>query len=241
MDPRSLFKKALQMLLIPIIYRHCPIVLEPPRLYFWLDVLYRTRSLPGAVVEIGVAKGGTAAFSFNFLRQIQSNREYVGIDTFAGFKKDQFLEDVRLGNNWDNFRAFSANSLGICRRVLRIHNAQEVKLVEGDISNIDDDRLPSNISACLLDVDLAVPIYDGLKLIWARMEDGGVVVVDDCYENNKGEWQALAGYRRFCTENGLNEHYFCGTGYLVKGDPTAMAYLSSAPLFMRHQSLLYGG
>lgn len=218
---KTVVKKNIKMCLAPLIYRHYPIGLQPPRLYFWLDALYKTRNLSGAVVEIGVAGGGTSAFSFNFLRQIASKREYIGIDTFGGFIEEQFAEDVKFGNNWKNFRLFAANSIDLVRKILKMHDAQEVKLLQGDISKIDQAKIPHSISACLLDVDLAVPIYDGLKLVWPLVENGGVIVVDDCYDDNKGDWQALVGYRKFCHEMSLAEHFFCGTGYLVKGNPVS--------------------
>jgi hypothetical protein len=59
-----------------------------------------------------------------------------------------------------------------------MHGAEDVKLIQADISKIDKARFPTSISACLLDVDLAVPIYDGLTLIWPRLETGGVIVVE---------------------------------------------------------------
>ena len=85
---------------------------------------------------------------------------------------------------------------------------------------MDRASIPDRISACLVDVDLAVPVYDGLRLVWPHMENGRYLV-DDCLENNEGDWQAIIGYRRFCKEAGLDEHFFCGVGFLVKGDPTA--------------------
>ena len=136
---------------------------------------HKTRHLSGAVLEIGVYHGGTSAISFNFLRQIASQREYVGIDTFSGFMKEQFAADADLGNNWRNFGFFATNSPRLARKVLSLHDAREVTLLQGDVSGMDKTKIQMN-SACLVDVDLAVPVYDGLKLVWPQMEDGGVIV-----------------------------------------------------------------
>jgi O-methyltransferase len=221
MSVKSFVKRNVKLIFAPLVYRSYPIVLQPSRLYFWLDVLHMTRYLTGAVIEVGVAEGGTSAFSFNFLNEIASRREYIGIDTFSGFVKEHFAEDVRLGNDPSKREAFSATSIDVVRKVLRMHGAEKVRLIQADISKIDESLLPTSISACLLDVDLAIPIYDGLKVLWPRLEDGGIIVVDDCYENNADDWQAIIGYRKFCEEKGLNEQFFCGTGYLVKGSQTA--------------------
>ena len=216
------------MMLAPLVYRNYPIGLREPRFYLWMDALYKTRHLSGPVVEVGVAAGGTSAFSFNFLRQIDSKRDYIGLDTFGGFSEEQFAEDVRLGNDWKNFSLFSANSPSLVRKVLKMHGAENVKLIQGDISKIDKARLPTNISACLLDVDLAIPIYDGLALIWPLLETGGIIVVDDCFEDHTRSWQALIGYRKFCQEMALDQHFFCGAGYLVKGDAPDESFPSTS-------------
>jgi predicted O-methyltransferase YrrM len=192
---------------------------------------FKTRHLSGAAIEIGIAAGGTCIISNRFLRQIQSKREYIGVDTFGGFSEEVFAEDVKLGNDWKNFSRFSANSIDLVRKILRMHGAKDVKLLQGDISKIDRTRLPQSISACLLDVDLAVPIYDGLKLIWPLLETGGIVVVDDCFVDNQGDWQALKGFRKFCGEMGLEERFFCAAGYLVKGaSPGDNIAFESAPV-----------
>ena len=120
---------------------------------------------------------------------------------------------------------FSANSQNLVRKVLKMHGAGEVKLIQGDISKIDKAKFPKSISACLLDVDLAVPIYDGLSLVWPLLETGGVIVVDDCYESRGGGgWQALTGYRKFCQEMELDQHFFYGAAYLVKGSAAAEGF-----------------
>jgi hypothetical protein len=224
---KSSIKLNLKMMLAPLLYRYYPIGLQPPRFYLWMDALYKTKDLLGPVVEVGIAAGGTSAFSFNFLRQIDSRRDYICVDTFDGFPEEQFAEDVRLGNDPKKFTMFSANSQDLVRKILNMHGAGDVKLIQGDISKIDKARFPTSISACLLDVDLAVPIYDGLTLIWPRLETGGVIVVDDCYESSgTGDWQALIGYRRFCQQMKLDQKFFCGAAYLVKG--SAEAFPSSS-------------
>src|ERR1700733_14570490 len=230
---KNVIRRNMKMTLAPLLYRNYPIGLQPPRLYLWMDALYKTRHLSSPIVEVGVAAGGTSAFSFKFLRQIDSRRDYICVDTFNGFTKEQFAEDVRLGNEWKKFTMFSANSQNLVRKVLKMHGAGDVKLIQGDISKIDKAKFPKSISACLLDVDLAVPIYDGLSLVWPLLEDGGVIVVDDCYESRGGGgWQALTGYRKFCQEMELDQHFFYGAAYLVKGSAAAEGFPSSKEVLL---------
>lgn len=230
---KNVIRRNMKMTLAPLLYRNYPIGLQPPRLYLWMDALYKTRHLSSPIVEVGVAAGGTSAFSFKFLRQIDSRRDYICVDTFNGFTKEQFAEDVRLGNEWKKFSMFSANSQSLVRKVLKMHGAGDVKLIQGDISKIDKAKFPKSISACLLDVDLAVPIYDGLSLVWPLLETGGVIVVDDCYESRgPGGWQALTGYRKFCQEMELDQHFFYGAAFLVKGSAAAEGFPASKEVFL---------
>jgi hypothetical protein len=208
---KALTKRALA----PLLYRNT-IGLRPRRFYLWLDCLQRTGAMAGAVVEIGVASGGTAAFSHRFLREGGDTRAYYCIDTFHGFVKEQFAEDVRLGNSWKHYRQFSANSMSLVRKVLDMHGATDTIIIQADVSTLRQEQLPQQISACLLDVDLAVPIYDGLKLIWPLVESGGLVAVDDCYDDNESDWQAIKGLRRFCDEMSLDYRVSYGMGFLSK-------------------------
>jgi predicted O-methyltransferase YrrM len=91
----------------------------------------------------------------------------------------------------------------------------KVEVVEGDIVELAESALPSEISVCLMDVDLAIPIQAGLKKIYPRLVPGGIVLVDDCEDEGDTEWAgARVGYRRFVEEAGLPERYDSGFGVI---------------------------
>jgi O-methyltransferase len=74
-----------------------------------------------------------------------------------------------------------------------------------------DLSLPDQVAVCLLDVDLEIPVYEGLRRIVPRLAPGGVVLVDDCDEDTT--WAgARAGYSRFVSDTGVTEDYFLGMG-----------------------------
>jgi hypothetical protein len=108
---------------------------------------------------------------------------------------------------------FSANSVGLARRVLRLHGIQDVELIKADICAYPSSTLP-RISVCLLDVDLSKPTYEGLRRVWPKVEDGGVVLVDDC--SPESSWKARHGYAKFMNEIGRPEEYNFGFGTLRK-------------------------
>ena len=207
-----MLKTAIKKTLAPILYRHYPIGLSPARFHLWLDCLRKTNGVDGTVMEIGVSAGGTAAFSRNYLRELGDDRPYLCVDTFSGFVKEQFDKDVSLGNTKRSMRSFSANSIDLVRRVLDLHQATDVRLVKADISKMPLSEMPASVSACLLDVDLAVPVYDGLKLVWPRLARGGIIMVDDCQEGDG--WQALVGVRQFAAEFGVQPQLQHGAALL---------------------------
>lgn len=207
-------KRLAKSLLRPLIYRYHPIGLQPERLQLWLRTLIETSSVEGDVVEVGCSLGGTAAFSWRMLRNLGVAKRYVCVDTFSGFVPDQFDDDLRRGNREANRWLFADNSIGLVRAILDQHGAREIALVQGNIAKIPESQLPERISAALLDVDLALPIYEGLKKLYPRLSPGGVIAVDDCPENY--DWQARQGYDRFCKETGLAPRYELGVGLIKR-------------------------
>ena len=165
-------KRLAKTLLRPLLYRYPPIGLQPERLQLWLRTLIETSAVEGDVVEVGCSLGGTAAFSWRMLRNLGIAKRYVCVDTFAGFVPAQFDDDVDRGDREANRWLFADNSRELVRAILDQHDAKDVALVQGDIVTIPESKLPPRISAALLDVDLAVPVYEGLKKLYPRLSPG---------------------------------------------------------------------
>jgi hypothetical protein len=197
------------------LYRTSLSQLKPERLYLWAQVIIETAKIPGAVVEIGCASGGTAAHCDRLLRNIGADKPYVAIDTFDGFVSDQFDHDAGLGTPESCRRGFAASSLPLVQQILRQLGAPDVELIRGDIVTLAPERLPQHISAALVDVDLSLPVHAALRKIWPRMTLGGVILVDDCDTQNG--FRARDSFRRFCDEHGLPERYEYGMGVLRMG------------------------
>jgi O-methyltransferase len=189
-------------------------VLQPERLYLYLDALWRTRQLDGAVVEVGCYRGGTTLTAQRFLERIGGTRPYLAIDTFAGFDAEQFRVDANHGTPVSLAAAFSDNSLALVRSSLDRYGGHDVKLLQGDIVTLPEQTLPTSISVALIDVDLDVPVFEGLRRLFSRVQPGGLVLVDDCPEDTT--WVgARVGYRRFVQAQGLPERYIFGMGIIT--------------------------
>ncbi|MGL4968263.1 MAG: TylF/MycF/NovP-related O-methyltransferase [Inquilinus sp.] len=206
-------KEMARSFLVPLLYRYPPTCLAPERLYLYFHYLIECKEIPGDIVEIGCAMGGTAAIARNMTRHLDINKRYLCYDTFDGFVEQQFSSDVGLGTPAQDRHMFSGSSRDLVAKILKRHKAEDVTLIQGDITTIPDSTLPESCSVVLLDVDLAEPTYQALKRFWPRLAPGGVILVDDCPESTS--WKARVGYRRFCQEMGLAEQYRHGMGILT--------------------------
>ena len=210
MLPR-LFKRAIKLAAPTLVFRDPHSALGPERLYLYLDALWTRRDVQGAVVEVGAYLGGTAAYGAEMLRNLDIKKEYICVDTFAGFVGQQFDRDVPVGVRVSQRHTFDSNSIGMVRRLLDHYGVPEVQLVQADISTIDERRLPSEVSVALVDVDLEVPTFDALERLLPRMSKGGILLVDDCGETD--EWKgARIAYERFAAARGLTPTYRFGMG-----------------------------
>lgn len=186
---------------------------KPDRIHLWSDALMQTQDMTGHVLEVGCSIGYNASYSNYLLKRLKKIRPYLCVDTFSGFVDDQFDTDVKEGTKKSQGSMFSASSIELTRWYLNKHGAENIDLLQGDIVTLDEHKLPDEISACLLDVDLLEPIYEGLKKIYPRMQKGGVILVDDC----EGEmWQGRKGYEKFMEEMGFEPEFQYGMGILRK-------------------------
>ncbi len=209
-------KKLFKSWLAPIIYRFPPIGLQPERLYLYMDAIWKTKDTKGDIVEIGCSMGGTAAVANNMQRRLGMAKRYRCYDTFNGFVPEQIEHDLSLGTRTDQANLFKNNDASLVRKVVDRHHGQNIELFVADIAKVADKDLPDLVSCCLIDVDLAIPTYEGLKKIYPRLAPGGIIVVDDCESLDKDSWKARLGYQQFIEEFGLASEIVCDMGIVRK-------------------------
>lgn len=201
----------LKRLIAPLRYPHPVPELSVDRLYLYLDTLWNTRAVPGAIVEIGCFQCGTSAWASRFLQAIGDRRPYICIDTFSGFPDDQFSHDVALGTHESRRRGFRANSPDLVRQLLARWKCQSIRLVQADIVTMSAAELPDAIAVALIDVDLHVPTRTALEKVYPRLAPHGAILIDDCVDNNLFRG-AKIGYRQFVSDHHLPERYVFGMG-----------------------------
>jgi O-methyltransferase len=208
-----MIRERIKRLLAPLRYPHPVPELGTDRLYLYLDVLWKARELPGAVVEVGCFQCGTSAWAFRFLNAIGHPRPYFCYDTFSGFPDDQFAHDVQLGTRTSHRGGFRANSPELVGRLLEQWKCRAIQLVQADIVAMPAGALPEAIAVALIDVDLETPTLAALAKVYSRLVPNGVILVDDCAENDDFRGARVA-YQRFVADHQLPERYVFGMGVI---------------------------
>src|SRR3954454_20082359 len=160
-------KRTARRLLATRIYPRPISELHPGGLYAYLDALYQRRELEGTIVEVGCWLGGTAALAKRMMARAGMRQPYVCIDTFGGFVPSQLAAEP--AGSTGTTASFASNSPDIVARLLRHWGAADVRLIPGDIAALPDADIPSAIAVALIDVDLKVPVYEGLRRLHPRL------------------------------------------------------------------------
>jgi predicted O-methyltransferase YrrM len=190
--------------------------MSPRQLCFLADCLDKIKDVEGSIVEIGCAHGLTTTFLYEYMVHSGFKKEYVCVDTFAGFtKEDIAIEENQRGKRKVPYaKLFKDNNSDWFKESLKRRDITDVRVVEADISHFSEAKLPERIAFCLVDVDLYRPVKSALKKIYPRLSAGGMIVVDDCWSKPSYSFipdvaeaydGAMQAYREFADEHRLPE------------------------------------
>jgi len=162
--------------------------------------------IPGAIVECGVWRGGSAMIAALALKRRGARRPIVLFDTFAGMTEPgthdvdlhgvpaadlmagsrgaRVAEMVKADSPVEEVRAALA-STGYDMRMIR--------LVEGDVRNTLRRTSTQRIALLRLDTDFYDSTLAELTELWPRLSRGGIFIVDD-YGHWQGARQAFEEY-----------------------------------------------
>ena len=189
---------------------HYLYMFTPAQLCFLVHCLDETKHLQGPVVEVGCARGQTTLYLNLHLASLESPKPYICIDTFQGFTETdiRYEIDVRKKDPTFTWGGFSYNSKRWFDRSMQLNGIGHVRSVQADVNKFDFGCI-ENISFCLLDVDLYLPIASCLEKLPAKMAPGGIMVIDDCWTSPVFDG-ALQAYSEFIAKHECRTEIVCG-------------------------------
>ncbi len=138
------------------------------------------KKVPGDVVELGCYEGTSALFEARLLQALAPEKKLWLYDSFEGLP-EKTKEDQSASGEW-----FKGGELRASRARLQ-KNFVKAALPIPEITRawffeLDPEDLPEEICFAFLDGDFYESIMDSFKLVWPKMAEGGVIIVDD-YQN----------------------------------------------------------
>ncbi|MSP51311.1 MAG: macrocin O-methyltransferase [Alphaproteobacteria bacterium] len=196
--------------------------------FTWQAVRHVIRqSVPGAIVECGVWRGGCVRLMAETLAEAGDiARDFWLFDTFAGMTEPTSADrrssglDARL--KWRETQRQDHNEWCYASRPdveLALRNCnypfERFHFVEGDVLRTIPSRAPAEIALLRLDTDWYESTRHELEYLWPRLAIGGVVILDD-YGTWEGARKAADEFFVSFPESALVQEPFSGAGLLVK-------------------------
>ena len=151
-------------------------------------------NVPGALVECGVYRGGSACFCAAVLAaQGQADRDLFWCDTFQGFP-DGVEEASITGETLQAFPKDDVLPVAMANFARTGYPAQRLHVLRGPVqATIPGGPLPDAIALLHLDTDDAASVLHELTHLYPRLSPGGVLCIDD-YGHFPGVGRAVDAY-----------------------------------------------
>lgn len=173
-----------------------------------LRELEKTKLLDGAVVEFGCYVGTTSVYLAQKLKEWSDKKQLYLYDSFEGLPPKTDPDLSPAGEQFIEGELKTSKSVLI--KNLKKAGVKMPKIKKAWFSELEPKDIPAKISFAYLDGDYYLSILDPLKLIWSKMEPGGIIVIDD-YANESlpgaaravDEWLKTHPIKKMSVENSL--------------------------------------
>lgn len=172
-----------------------------PQLCYLCSAISETRAVDGNILEIGCAKGETTIFIKNYMQNTGIVKPYYAIDTFSGFVQDDINYERKVRGKSTKYGQFRINKKKWYDGTLAQNGYPDVYSIKADINDYDLSA-HEPIAFALLDVDLYRPMKKALPELYRSLASGGIIVVDDCDENDHRWDGSDQAYKEFMSEIG---------------------------------------
>jgi O-methyltransferase len=180
------------------------------RCYELWSLLGELRDVEGAVLEVGVWRGGTGSLMAARAAGLGLDAKVYLCDTWSGVVKTGAVDTYYRDGKHDNA------SQEVVAELVRSMGLQNVELLQGVFPEETAERIVDRtFRLCHCDVDVYRSAKDVFEWVWPRLTKGGVVVFDDY------GFPACPGVTKFVDEQRLLDdrlvlHNLNGHGIVVK-------------------------
>lgn len=170
----------------------------------------QTAKIEGALVEVGVWRGGSGAIIAKKAELCNIKDTVYLCDTFTGVVKASQLDEAYVGGEHAN------TSQETVQQLLAELSIENVKILKGIFPDETADQIKENkIRFCHIDVDVYQSAREVFEWIWPKLSVGGIIVYDDF------GFEGLAGIRKHIQEvinqkNLVFIHNINGHGIIIK-------------------------
>jgi len=180
------------------------------RCYELWTLVGELQAIPGAILEVGVWRGGTGAIMATRAAALGFTETVYLCDTWEGVVKTGAVDTYYHDGKHDN------TSPEIVEELVRRAGLTNVQLLRGIFPEDTGDKIADEtFRLCHIDVDVYQSAKDVLEWIWPRLSTGGVVVFDDY------GFPACPGVTKLVDEQKMHDdrlvlHNLNGHGIIVK-------------------------
>jgi hypothetical protein len=155
------------------VLEHGRTLMDVQRLHVLWSSVRNTFNVTGDVCEVGVYKGGSSYFLALAYKQLGGNPELHAIDTFQGHA-DGTISSV---DTYHTVGMFSDTSYESVRDYLG--DFANVSVHKGEFSSVAPKLSGFRFRLVHIDTDLYQPTLDCLEFFSPKMNQGGVIIIDD--------------------------------------------------------------
>ena len=144
---------------------------------YWSSVyaINNTRSVENNFVECGVCDGLTAFYALSAAKDMNKSFKAYLYDSWDAMEEDRLQESEKK-----NAGDYAYLNIESTMRNLSSFNSDDVKFNKGYIPDVFQcTQNPESIIWLHIDLNSSGPTINSLELFWDRLEDGGVILLDD--------------------------------------------------------------
>jgi O-methyltransferase len=157
------------------------------------------KNVDGDVVEFGCYIGTTSLFVRRLLERYNSSAAFHVYDSFEGLPEKSVQDNSPVGAD------FRVGELNVSKKLFleqfRKAGLRPPVVHKGWFSELSAQDVPDQIAFAFLDGDFYGSIIDSLRLVYPRMQSGGIICIDDCGR------EALPGVDRAVRDFFQNKQY----------------------------------